>query len=533
MAVAIPAGVIVAWPSTAASIPANWTRVTDLDDRWVKGSPNGVDPDATGGADTHLHTAQNHNHTIAAHAHTSNPTSGSQDHSVTLEINGGNSFDSAHNHTVPNTSNSSSSSYDNTAGTWQTASNHPAWWRVIWIESDGTPLGLPDESVCYWPTSSLPTSWTLEANGKNAFLRGAAAGGDGGGTGGGGSHVHVADSHTHGSGAHTHPVVTSGAGSGAGGSGSSFVDSAQGFAGFGHTHQVTLTGGVSSSSASADSGSATPEPVWQKLATIKNGTGGVDLQPLMICKWLGLLSAIPVNWALCDGTVSTPDLRDKFVKGANILAEIDDTGGAANHDHADPTTHTHANHSHLYTTSFGNPNTPVTGDGTPSQSTVGSQIHGHVGSSAVTALASGTGAQTVDVATHEPPFRTTAFIQFLGDVEINIDAPTHQQAIGSPNFTIDWSLPNLELQNDFLVEVFDNPSGSGDPIYSSGVIVSATEEHDMATPNDLINLTTYYVRVTIHDSDSALGISDFREFSTSWTPPAAITSLAVAPRGGT
>jgi hypothetical protein len=48
--------------------------------------------------------------------------------------------------------------------------------------------------------------------------------------------------------------------------------------------------------------------------------------------WGGLVAAIPSGWALCNGANGTPDLRDRFVKGA--AAEPGTTGGAATHNHA-------------------------------------------------------------------------------------------------------------------------------------------------------------------------------------------------------
>lgn len=43
-----------------------------------------------------------------------------------------------------------------------------------------------------------------------------------------------------------------------------------------------------------------------------------------IIMWSGTIATIPANWALCDGTNSTPDLRDKFIVGA----KQDDAGAA-------------------------------------------------------------------------------------------------------------------------------------------------------------------------------------------------------------
>ena len=59
----------------------------------------------------------------------------------------------------------------------------------------------------------------------------------------------------------------------------------------------------------------------------------------IIAMWSGLLVNIPVGWTLCDGTSGTPDLRDKFIRGAAAGADPGAMGGAATHTHAG-----HSNH---------------------------------------------------------------------------------------------------------------------------------------------------------------------------------------------
>lgn len=44
----------------------------------------------------------------------------------------------------------------------------------------------------------------------------------------------------------------------------------------------------------------------------------------MIVMWSGSIATIPSGWLLCDGTNNTPDLRNRFIIGANA-----DDGGAA------------------------------------------------------------------------------------------------------------------------------------------------------------------------------------------------------------
>lgn len=65
-----------------------------------------------------------------------------------------------------------------------------------------------------------------------------------------------------------------------------------------------------------------------------------------IILWSGAISAIPTGWVLCDGSASTPDLRDKFVLGAASDAAatplVGETGG--NHLHGGGTTNNHTTH---------------------------------------------------------------------------------------------------------------------------------------------------------------------------------------------
>jgi microcystin-dependent protein len=68
----------------------------------------------------------------------------------------------------------------------------------------------------------------------------------------------------------------------------------------------------------------------------------------MIILWSGSVASIPSGWLLCDGTSSTPDLRDRFVVGAGSTYAVGGTGGTAD---AVVVSHTHvatdAGHTHL------------------------------------------------------------------------------------------------------------------------------------------------------------------------------------------
>jgi len=54
----------------------------------------------------------------------------------------------------------------------------------------------------------------------------------------------------------------------------------------------------------------------------------------MIFSFSGPIVDIPGGYSICDGTNGTPDLRDKFVVGANSTYAVDAVGGNATHPHA-------------------------------------------------------------------------------------------------------------------------------------------------------------------------------------------------------
>lgn len=58
----------------------------------------------------------------------------------------------------------------------------------------------------------------------------------------------------------------------------------------------------------------------------------------MIMLWSGSSASIPSGWLLCDGTNSTPDLRNRFVVGAGSTYAVGATGGSAD---AIVVSHTH------------------------------------------------------------------------------------------------------------------------------------------------------------------------------------------------
>lgn len=81
------------------------------------------------------------------------------------------------------------------------------------------------------------------------------------------------------------------------------------------------------------------------LTSIPSGAGLIPAKNVFpagfIAMWSGSVATIPSGWLLCNGSNSTPDLRDKFVIGAkqddggvaktNVTGSLTQTGGEAAH----------------------------------------------------------------------------------------------------------------------------------------------------------------------------------------------------------
>ena len=117
------------------------------------------------------------------------------------------------------------------------------------------------------------------------------------------------------------------------------------------TGALTLDGAAGTSGqALVSAGSGTP--TW--AASFVTG---------MIIMWSGTIATIPSGWLLCNGSSSTPDLRDKFIIGAsadsggaaktNVTASYTQTGGTkdaivVSHTHTATSTVTDPGHFHSY-----------------------------------------------------------------------------------------------------------------------------------------------------------------------------------------
>lgn len=83
---------------------------------------------------------------------------------------------------------------------------------------------------------------------------------------------------------------------------------------------------------------------FTSLASIPSGAGVIPAANLtsvvpagVIFLWSGSIASIPSGFVICDGTNSTPDLRNFFVVGAGSTYAVADTGGATTHNHGGAT----------------------------------------------------------------------------------------------------------------------------------------------------------------------------------------------------
>ena len=379
-----------------------------LDATYVRGVPNtSTDPGTTGGATTHQHTTSAHDHTIS-HTHATATDAGptgtasytatsTQDMDLTTHTHATN--------TIAATTDNSGTASPSSGNT----SNDPDNLAVIWIESNGTPTGIPNGALAMYNSTSLPGSWAIYTNSQNRFLKGAATSGDGGGTAGSATHSHTGEgSHTHTS-DHVHPNGTTANSAGRNNSHAA----GSGGAGDVHSHSYTVSSNNFGTSDAATLNTSTDnhEPTYQKLAVIENQTGGASLPAGTIAVWRGTLANIPEDWVLADGTNGTPDLLGDFTKGALDTSELGNTGGGTAH------THTGSNHAptwastvHTHTVNITGAPSVLRGTGT-SGTARANATHTHtVTSGAAGTVTIGNAAPNLASATHLPPYEEVAFI---------------------------------------------------------------------------------------------------------------------------
>ena len=123
---------------------------------------------------------------------------------------------------------------------------------------------------------------------------------------------------------------------------------------------VASSGTVTSSGTLAVTGNLTVDGASGTASTTVLTSAGSGATPTwaspfpsgMIVLWSGSTGSIPTGWVICNGSNSTPDLRDRFVVGAGSTYSVDATGGSADatlvsHTHTATSSVTDPGHKHL------------------------------------------------------------------------------------------------------------------------------------------------------------------------------------------
>lgn len=358
---AIPAGVIIAWTGTNASVPVNWSRVTSLDGRFVKQIASSVTaPGATGGSATHAHPFQQHaTHTYNGHNHAGSWGDSAAQPNAGGGVASGGAVDGViidHLHHSNSTAAANITVTNNSSINTDTFAQDPLHVTTIFIQSNGAAVGIPVNGVV-WYNGAAPTGFSVLAAFDNRLMKGAAGGADGGTSAGTDptAHTHTVATHTHPVTAHTHTVALDP------NHDRNFdaVSGANNKSVVGHPHTLgtsSSTGAITSDAATETTGTGDGTAPWQKMRAVQKITSPGTV-PGIIAMWLGTLATIPAGWKLCDGTASTPNLsQDKYVRGAATDGEVGNTGGATTHTHAAGTAHSHGStttHSHTFTGASG------------------------------------------------------------------------------------------------------------------------------------------------------------------------------------
>ena len=344
-------GIIINWIDTLASIPADWllcdgaNSTPNLLGKYLLGASAGVDPGTTGGSATHTHSTSAHNHTQDTHSHSGNTSEANGNQAGAFP--GSSSLAREHTHTY--TSSSTVAVNQEATVTAESASNDPAYYKVApIIDNSVSGVKYPATSLIFWGQTTLPLGWSAcdGSSGtpdlRNKFLKCVDSAENPGATGGSATHTHSTTAHNHTQNSHGHTATTGGSNSC-----TSYNSAVSGALACSHSHTITVGEiAATNQTAAPTMDTINGEPTFKKLLILKN-TGVANRPKYAIVLWTGTIANIPLGYVLCDGTNSTPDLRDYFIKGALDSSEIASTGGSSVHGHtANSHNHTQDAHNH-------------------------------------------------------------------------------------------------------------------------------------------------------------------------------------------
>lgn len=396
---AIPANIAIAWPSTVASIPAGWSRVTELDSMYIVGASTGADTDLTTprGNATHTHTSPSHTPIQDPHTHSfsANPDGAPTGNVASSGLSGA---AQTHIHAAINFD-SLAALNDSVAITVNSVTNDLSYTDVIWLKSDGTPTVFPIGCGVFFESDSLPTNWSRAAGGT--YIKGAVTSSGGNHTGGSNTHSHTSPAHTHTQQAHNHAnfsdVPDSAQRKGAG----TTTTVATGL----HVHMVTSSSVTAINQAVTTTiSTSNHEPPFYTINFIVSTAA--ELLINAICLWLGSNANIPTGWARYTA------LDSKWIKCSSANGQVGTTGGSSQHTHtASDCQPVQNSHTHTATDSGGSASTKALASGANNLPTPAHTHTWSVSTTTATNQATSVSIDTSSVGAAYPPYRTVIFVQ--------------------------------------------------------------------------------------------------------------------------
>jgi len=412
MSLTVPSNARAIWTGTHAAIPADWSRDTDFDDKFLQGDGS---VGSNAGSTTHTHTAGAHTHIGNTHYHLHGNLSPSLGTTVVQSWTIVGYAGISHTHTVTN-SGSTIITYQNTTVTINTVNNAPPFMRAIIIKPDDGSQDIPVDCIAFADSSKVSSNsdWLIaDGNGgtedlDERFILGMTVGGDGGGTGGNNIHGHTTVDHNHTEDTHTHTVPTVSAASTAV-SAKAEISLTTICGSKHHKFRYLSVAGTNNNTTVNSLSNVSLRPAFTYLLGIQNKGGGASTPEGVILIYTSD-TLLEDGWTYCNGGGDTLNLEACQICCTISPSKIGNTGGSNTHTHNETNTeHIHVENSHTHgpgrsTTSI----SVATGLGTTAAARTHSHIEGVVIQQQYTSQSSTFTITTDDV---RYPYRTCRFIK--------------------------------------------------------------------------------------------------------------------------
>ncbi len=395
----------VFWTGTFASIPANFSRDTDFDDRYLQGDSVAG---SNGGSSTHLHISSSHEHILHNHTHLMSITGAS---SGTVGGTGGFGTSAAsgtHIHEdvasgisstpSPSPGESSTASIDTTAAS-------PQFIEVIVLEPDDGNQKIPQDASVFAQSINGMTNITQPAAFDGRFIKSTTGSGNGGATGGSLTHIHTSPAHSHTYETHDHPTSEFGPAS----SSSGLVGGLGVLSRESVHHQTTFASkAITIDATSLTIDPASSEPKHTVLLAVQMDV--TQLPEGVIVAYVGTEASIPEGWFLCDGQSGTPNIVDRQVKCSLLSSDVGALGGFLLHTHNSPKhSHTGTGHTHL---GFPAQINSLASNASVTSFTSSTHTHAAGGGDAESSPSTSSTAVGLDLQDTRQTYRTVLWIQF-------------------------------------------------------------------------------------------------------------------------